>query len=35
VALLLRRRGITRVRPLLGGLEGWRAAGLPVLRAGA
>jgi rhodanese-related sulfurtransferase len=24
VALMLKRRGITRVRPLQGGLEGWR-----------
>jgi 3-mercaptopyruvate sulfurtransferase SseA len=32
VALLLHRRGITRVRPLLGGLHGWRAAGLPLQR---
>jgi rhodanese-related sulfurtransferase len=30
VALLLTRRGITRVRPLLGGLDGWREAGLPL-----
>jgi rhodanese-related sulfurtransferase len=30
VALILKRRGITRVRPLLGGLEAWRAAGLPL-----
>jgi rhodanese-related sulfurtransferase len=30
VALILKRRGITRVRPLLGGLDGWRAAGLPL-----
>jgi 3-mercaptopyruvate sulfurtransferase SseA len=35
VALLLHRRGITRVRPLLGGLAGWRAAGLPVRAAAA
>jgi hypothetical protein len=27
VALQLRRRGITRVRPLAGGLEAWIAAG--------
>jgi rhodanese-related sulfurtransferase len=31
VALQLRRRGITRVRPLLGGFDGWRAAGLPLV----
>jgi len=30
VALLLTRRGITRVRPLEGGLERWMALGLPV-----
>lgn len=30
MALELRRRGITQVRPLLGGLEAWRAAGFPV-----
>jgi len=34
VALLLHRRGITRVRPLLGGLDGWRAGGYPLHRAG-
>jgi rhodanese-related sulfurtransferase len=33
VALLLIRRGITRVRPLLGGLDGWRRAGLPLASA--
>jgi rhodanese-related sulfurtransferase len=33
VALSLHRRGIWRVRPLDGGLEGWRAAGLPVVNA--
>ena len=27
---MLKRRGITRVRPLLGGLEAWREAGLPL-----
>jgi len=27
VALALRRHGITNVRPLAGGLAGWRAAG--------
>ncbi|MDZ4339588.1 MAG: hypothetical protein U1B94_05140 [candidate division NC10 bacterium] len=27
MALLLRRRGITRVRPLAGGLDEWRARG--------
>jgi rhodanese-related sulfurtransferase len=30
VALLLVRRGITRVRPLLGGLDAWRDRGYPL-----
>jgi len=30
VALLLRKRGITRVRPLLGGFEAWKERGFPV-----
>ena len=30
VALQLRQRGLTRVRPLAGGLEGWRARGYPL-----
>jgi 3-mercaptopyruvate sulfurtransferase SseA len=30
VALLLRRKGIEHVRPLAGGLEGWRALGYPI-----
>jgi rhodanese-related sulfurtransferase len=30
VALKLQQKGITRVRPLLGGLDGWRDAGLPL-----
>jgi hypothetical protein len=30
VALRLKRRGITRVRPLLGGYEAWLARGYPV-----
>ena len=30
VALALRDRGITRVRPLAGGLQGWRARGFPI-----
>jgi 3-mercaptopyruvate sulfurtransferase SseA len=30
VALLLKRQGITRVRPLLGGFEAWRERGFPV-----
>jgi rhodanese-related sulfurtransferase len=31
VALLLRRRGISRVRPLAGGFLGWRDAGFPLV----
>ena len=31
MALRLKRRGITRVRPLEGGLERWKALGFPVL----
>jgi rhodanese-related sulfurtransferase len=30
VALLLRKQGITRIRPLQGGLDGWRQLGYPV-----
>jgi rhodanese-related sulfurtransferase len=30
VALLLRRRGITRIRPLEGGLDAWRERGYPM-----
>jgi rhodanese-related sulfurtransferase len=30
VALLLRRKGIVRVRPLAGGLDAWKQLGLPV-----
>jgi 3-mercaptopyruvate sulfurtransferase SseA len=30
VALLLRQKGITRVRPLAGGFDHWRAMGFPV-----
>ena len=30
MALLLKRRGITRVHPLEGGLERWQALGFPV-----
>jgi rhodanese-related sulfurtransferase len=30
VALLLRRKGITRVRPLLGGFHAWFEAGYPM-----
>ncbi len=31
MALRLKRRGITRVHPLEGGLERWKALGFPVL----
>jgi rhodanese-related sulfurtransferase len=30
VALMLRQRGLTRVRPLLGGIDAWRARGYPL-----
>jgi rhodanese-related sulfurtransferase len=30
VALLLRKRGIERVRPLEGGFDSWRKLGFPV-----
>lgn len=30
MALLLKRRGIERVRPLAGGFEAWISAGYPV-----
>ena len=30
MALLLRRRGILKVRPLEGGLESWRKLGFPM-----
>ena len=30
MALLLRRRGILKVRPLEGGLESWRQLGFPM-----
>jgi rhodanese-related sulfurtransferase len=30
VALILKRKGITRVRPLEGGLNAWRDRGFPV-----
>jgi len=33
VALLLKRKGIARVRPLEGGLDGWRARGFPIVSA--
>jgi hypothetical protein len=31
VALILRRRGIERVRPLAGGYLGWRDRGYPLM----
>jgi rhodanese-related sulfurtransferase len=30
VALLLRKQGITRIRPLQGGLDAWRESGYPL-----
>jgi len=30
VALLLRKQGIQRIRPLLGGLDAWRDQGYPM-----
>ena len=30
MALLLRRQGIKKIRPLQGGLDGWREAGFPL-----
>jgi rhodanese-related sulfurtransferase len=30
VALLLRKQGIKKIRPLQGGLEAWREKGFPV-----
>jgi len=30
VALLLRKKGITRIRPLQGGLDAWRERGYPM-----
>jgi len=32
VALILRRRGIERVRPLLGGFHAWQDRGYPVTK---
>jgi membrane protein DedA with SNARE-associated domain/rhodanese-related sulfurtransferase len=32
LALLLRSKGITRIRPLAGGYEGWRSRGFPMSR---
>jgi rhodanese-related sulfurtransferase len=31
VALLLRKKGIRRIRPLQGGLEAWRDRGYPLV----
>jgi rhodanese-related sulfurtransferase len=31
VALLLRKKGITRIRPLQGGLDAWRERGYPLV----
>jgi len=33
VALLLRKQGIRTIRPLLGGLDGWRELGYPMQNA--
>jgi len=33
VALLLRRKGVTRIRPLLGGIGGWRERGYPLVES--
>jgi 3-mercaptopyruvate sulfurtransferase SseA len=33
VALLLRNKGVKRIRPLLGGLEAWRELGYPLQNA--
>jgi rhodanese-related sulfurtransferase len=33
VALLLRKNGIKRIRPLQGGLNAWRARGYPLAAA--
>ena len=30
MALLLRKQGISRIRPLAGGFQAWRDRGLPV-----
>jgi 3-mercaptopyruvate sulfurtransferase SseA len=32
VALLLRRKGVQRIRPLAGGLGGWRRLGYPLAK---
>jgi rhodanese-related sulfurtransferase len=33
VALLLRKKGIKRIRPLQGGLDAWRERGYPLVTA--
>ena len=33
MALLLRKSGVPRVRPLAGGLDGWRDRGYPIVAA--
>jgi len=33
VALLLRKNGIKRIRPLQGGLQAWRDRGFPLVTA--
>jgi len=33
VALLLRNKGVRRIRPLQGGLDAWRARGFPLVTA--
>jgi rhodanese-related sulfurtransferase len=33
VALLLRKNGIQRIRPLQGGLDAWRQRGYPLVTA--
>jgi len=32
VALLLRRKGVKKIRPLAGGFDGWRKLGYPVAK---
>ncbi len=34
MALLLRKQGVVRVRPLAGGIDGWRERGLPLVAHG-
>jgi len=33
VALLLRKQGVRRIRPLAGGLDGWRKRGFPTTKS--